>query len=217
MGMTPFSRFCAAADQASPADDPHAACAAAPTYVPREILERPLPLRQGIGNSHETVTTESKEAQAFYDQGLNYLESYVWIEAARSFRQALRSDPNLAMAYLGLSYVESGLDNPPGAKQWLDKAKGAVKGASDGERRRVEIRGKKLDAMEDLKDAARFLAYKKAIDDALAKDLDNPQLWVLRGNAEEAIASGRGQRGGAGSVAFYQAALKLAPYHASDH
>ena len=47
----------------------------------------------GIGNSHEAVTTTSKEAQAFYDQGLNYLESYVWIEASRSFHQALRLDP----------------------------------------------------------------------------------------------------------------------------
>ena len=27
----------------------------------------------------------SKEAQAFYDQGLAYLHSYIWIEAARSF------------------------------------------------------------------------------------------------------------------------------------
>src|SRR6185503_11875106 len=93
-------------------DDPHAACAAPPSYVPAELLSRAVPLRTGIGNSHEEVTTTSKEAQAFYDQGLNYLESYVWIEAARSFHQALRLDPDLGMAYLGLSYVESGLENP---------------------------------------------------------------------------------------------------------
>jgi len=71
--------------------------------VPREILERPLPLRQGIGKVHEAVTTSSPEAQAFYDQGLAYLNSFVWIEAARSFHQALRLDPCLGMAQLGLS------------------------------------------------------------------------------------------------------------------
>ena len=38
----------------------------------------------GRGNSRETVTTKSPEAQAFYNQGLNYLESYVWVEASRS-------------------------------------------------------------------------------------------------------------------------------------
>ncbi len=45
------------------------------------------------------------EAQRFYDQGLAYLHNYVWIEAARSFHQALESDANLALAHVGLSYA----------------------------------------------------------------------------------------------------------------
>ena len=90
-------------------DDPHAACAVAPVYVPAELLERPVPLRTGVGNSREGVTTSSSEAQAFYNQGLNYLESYVWIEASRSFHQALRLDPKLAMADIGLSRVYLGV------------------------------------------------------------------------------------------------------------
>jgi len=64
----------AGADSAAPAqDDPHAACAAPPSYVPADLLERPLPLRKGIGNSRESVTTKSPEAAAYFDQGLNYL------------------------------------------------------------------------------------------------------------------------------------------------
>src|SRR5687767_2346072 len=63
-------------------EDPHAACAEV-GWVPREILERPVPLRDGTGRAHTPVTTSSKEAQAFHDQGLAYLHSYVWIEAAR--------------------------------------------------------------------------------------------------------------------------------------
>src|SRR5262245_19914563 len=198
-------------------EDPHAACAAPPSYVPEGLLERPVPLRPGVGNSHETVTTASPGAQAFYDQGLNYLESYVWIEAARSFHQALRLDPALAMAHLGLSYVQSGLDNPEAAKRSFDKAAAMAAGASDRERRRIEIRRKQLAALENLEDTAKQLAYKKAIDDALAADMENPQLWLLRGNAEESNASGRGQRGGAASVAFYLAVLRLVPDHASAH
>jgi len=198
-------------------DDPHAGCAAPGSYVPEEILERPVRLRTGIGNSHEIVTTSSKQAAAFYDQGLNYLESYVWIEAARSFHQALRLDPNLAMAYVGLSRVHSGLEDPPGAKRFLDKAKQLALSASERELRRIEIREKQLTAMDDLGDLAKYLAYKKAIDDALATDLGDPQLWLLRGNAEESNASGRGQRGGAASVAFYERVLRLVPDHASAH
>lgn len=198
-------------------DDPHAGCAAPPSYVPAELLERSLPLRSGIGNSHESVTTNSKESQAFYDQGLNYLESYVWIEAARSFHQALRLDPNLAMAYLGLSYVYSGLENPQAAKQFLDKARALASGASEREHRRMDIREKQLAAMDDGKDAVLFLAYKKSIDDALAKNLEDAEFWLLRGNAEETNASGRGQRGGAASIAFYERVLALVPDHASAH
>ncbi|MGH9363434.1 MAG: hypothetical protein ACRD2T_16110, partial [Thermoanaerobaculia bacterium] len=196
-------------------DDPHAACAATPSYVPAELIERPLPLRTGIGNSHEPVTTNVKEAQAFYDQGLNYLESYVWIEAARSFHQALRLDPALAMAYVGLSRVHSGLDNPEAAKRFLAKAKELAPGASDRERRRIAIRELQLAAMADLTDAAALLAYRRALDDALRHAFDDPQLWLLRGNAEEATAAGRGQRGGASSVAFYEKVLQLVPDHAT--
>src|SRR5712691_9704554 len=85
-------------------DDPHAACGSV-GWVPREILQRPVALRTGIGNSHDPVTTASKEAQAFYDQGLAHLHSYVWVEAARSFHEALRRDPELAMAHLRLAKV----------------------------------------------------------------------------------------------------------------
>src|SRR5580692_8567786 len=50
--------------------------------VPKDILERPIPRRNGIGDAHDAVSTRSADAQAFYDQGLAYLHDYVWIEAA---------------------------------------------------------------------------------------------------------------------------------------
>ena len=199
------------------ADDPHALCAMAPLDVPPALLERPVPLRKGIGNSHEKVTTRSTSAQAYYDQGLNYLESYVWIEAARSFHAALRSDPDLAMAALGMSRTYSGLDNPAEAKRWFERALALAPKASDWERARIAIRAKQLVAIDAIEDAAAFAAYKKAIDDALANTPDDPQLWLLRGNAEEPTAAGRGQRGTAASVACYERVLALRKDHASAH
>src|ERR1700680_1709482 len=85
--------------------------------IPAELLERPVPLREGIGIAHEVMTTRSDRAQAYCDQGLAYLHSYVWIEAARSFNQALRMDRNLAMAYLGLSYALGELGASEGARE----------------------------------------------------------------------------------------------------
>jgi hypothetical protein len=80
------------------------------------------------------------------------------------------------MAYLGLSYVYSGLDNAAAARQFLEKATALAPGVSERERRRIIIREKQLAAIDDIKDTARFVAYKKTIDDALANDLEDPQL-----------------------------------------
>ncbi len=201
---------------AAQADDPHANCAKM-GWVPQEILERPVALRSGTGNAHERVSTSSGPAQALYDQGLNYLHGYVWIEAARSFRQALRADPGLSMAWLGLSRVYSGLDDPQHARQALAQAEALAAPSSARERRRIALRAKQLEAMADLGDATRHAAYKKAIDEALAVDIDDAELWLVRGNAEEASAAGRGQRGAAASTAFYREALRLAPDSSAAH
>jgi tetratricopeptide (TPR) repeat protein len=208
--------LCAGAVAAAAQDDPHAQCASM-GWVPREVLDRPIPLRPGIGNVNEAVTTPSPEAQAFYDQGMDYLHGYVWIEAARSFRQALRLDPKLALAWIGLSRVYSGLDDPEEAGLALARAQELSAGASPREQRRIALRAKQLEAMSSPDDAVKHGAYKKAIDDALAQDIANPELWLIRGNAEEASAAGRGQRGGTASTAFYLEAMRLAPDNAAAH
>jgi tetratricopeptide (TPR) repeat protein len=131
-------------------DDPHAACAAPAGWVPRAMLSRPVPLREGTGNAREDVTAASAEARAFYIQGLNYLHGYVWIEAARSFHQALRLDPELAMAHVGLSRVYSGLEAPDDAREALGQALARAAKVTPRERRRIAVRAAQLDAMADL-------------------------------------------------------------------
>ena len=78
--------------------------------------------------------TKIAEAQRFYDQGLAYLHSFVWIEAARSFHQALRHDPNLALAHVGLSYAYIELNKPAQAKQAIATRAGA---GAEGRRSRA--------------------------------------------------------------------------------
>src|SRR6185436_13095173 len=98
-----------------------------------------------------------------------------------------------------------------------DEARARAASASPRERRRIELRKTQLDAMDDPASVEKHVAYKKAIDEALAADMDDPELWLLRGNAEEKWASGRGQRGEAASVAFYQQALTLVSDHFAAH
>lgn len=198
-------------------DDSHAACAMSMGWVPREILERPVPLRTGLGNAADEATTASKEAAAYYIQGLNYLHGYVWIEAARSFNEAIRRDPDFALAYWGLSRTYSGLDDHEAAVQAAKRAAALAAKATPREQRRVALRLQQLEAIADLTNTAKFTAYKQAIDKALAADLTDVELWLIRGNAEEPTAAGRGQRGTAASTAFYFEALRRAPDNAAAH
>jgi tetratricopeptide (TPR) repeat protein len=191
----------------------------APITFPAELLERPVTLRAGTGAQTivDPVTTTSKEAQAFYAQGVAYLHGYVFIEAARSFNQALRLDPKLAMAYVGLSRAYAGLNVWQAARAALDQAQVLAAGASKREQRRIELRAKQLAAIADIGNTLKFSEYKKALDDALAAYPQDAELWLLRGNAEEANAAGRGQHGGAASIPYYEHALQLAPDHIAAH
>src|SRR5215469_8242618 len=187
-------------------------------WVPREILQRPLPLREGIGKINDRVTTSSPEAQAFYNQGVAYLHSYVWIEAARSCNQALRSDPKLAMAYICLSRAYSGLEDQAAAQSALQSASSLAGNVSEREQLRIRLRAQQLEAINDIQNSGKHETYKKAIDEVLTKYPEDTELWLLRGNAEEPTAAGRGQRGLVGAVAYYQAVLAIAPDNpAAEH
>ena len=132
-------------------------------WVPQEILERPLTLRRDIGNLHEKVSTSSAQAQALYDQGLNYFSSYVWIEAARSFHQALRADPSLAAAYVGLCDVYVQLQDMTAARVAIEKARSLSSSITETERQRMEIRARLVEFLEDKDNLDKFVAYRKAI------------------------------------------------------
>jgi tetratricopeptide (TPR) repeat protein len=185
--------------------------------VPKDILERPVARRSGVGDAHDAVSTRSAEAQAFYDQGLAYLHDYVWIEAARSFNQALRIDPKLAIAYAGLSYAYTELNAPAVAEHAFAQARALERGASGHDRGHIAVRAAQIAAEHARRDPARLSAYRKAIDEALAANPQDVELWLLRGIAESPDPADRGQGSTASSVTFYERALKLAPNHFAAH
>ncbi len=185
--------------------------------VPREILERPVPLRPGIGTLHEKVATASPEAQAFYDQGLAYLHSYVWIEAVRSFHQALRNDPNLAIAFLGLTDAYIGLQDVSTARAAFLRAQALEKKLGERERLWIAIRARELDYLEDSGLPDKYVAYRQALKDALKQDPNDPWLWIQRGLADEGSPFVHGQAGGVDTLAFYRTAIALAPGNTAAH
>jgi hypothetical protein len=63
------------------------------------------PRLQNLGPHTFPVTTLSRDAQLFMNQGLNLAYGFNHAEAGRSFREAARLDPDCAMAYWGQALV----------------------------------------------------------------------------------------------------------------
>jgi tetratricopeptide (TPR) repeat protein len=180
-----------------------------------QLAVRPVTLRTGIGSAHDALTMSSKDAQTYYDQGLAYLQSYVWVEAARSFNQALRIDQSLAMPHLGLTIAYTELNAAPAAHVELERAKALAR--TEHDRRHVNARALQMAAEDAPADVTKLAAYRVALDAALVALPDDEELWLERGQAESPDPAERGQGSVAGSVRFYQKALTLAPSHFAGH
>ncbi|HJS59035.1 MAG TPA: hypothetical protein VKA01_13110 [Vicinamibacteria bacterium] len=63
------------------------------------------PRLQNLGKHLFPVTTKSKQAQLFINQGVNLAYGFNHAEAARAFKEAARLDPSCAMAYWGQALV----------------------------------------------------------------------------------------------------------------
>ena len=59
------------------------------------------PKLEGLGDLHFPISTNSKEAQEFFDQGLRLVYAFNHAEAYRAFQETSRLDPNCAMSYWG--------------------------------------------------------------------------------------------------------------------
>src|SRR6185369_12412775 len=103
------------------------------------------------------------------------------------------------------------------ARAAVDQAVTLETSAGPRERRRIALRVRQLDAIADLFNLVKITSYKKALDDALTTDPGDVELWLLRGNAEEASAGEHSLHGGASSIGFYEKALRLSPEHLAAH
>lgn len=81
-----------------------------------------LPLIEGLGAHTRKVTTDSPEAQRYFDQGLNFLFGFNHGAAIRSFEEAARLDPECAMAHWGIAlahgpHINFPMVPPPAAER----------------------------------------------------------------------------------------------------
>lgn len=89
--------------QAAKTEVSPAAKAAASAAPPPAALDQPL--IGGLGTRSFKITTASKAAQQYFDQGLRLAWNFNHAEAQRAFQKAQRLDPDCAMCYWGEAYV----------------------------------------------------------------------------------------------------------------
>jgi tetratricopeptide (TPR) repeat protein len=114
------------------------------------------PVLDGIGSAHLAITTQSPEAQRFFDQGLRLTYAFNHQEALRSFKEAARLDPDCAMAYWGWALVLGPNLNLPMVPDVAPQAYKAIQKA-------VSLKGPTTDKEQRLIDA---LAQRYAADPA---------------------------------------------------
>ncbi|HEV8061712.1 MAG TPA: tetratricopeptide repeat protein [Gemmataceae bacterium] len=156
------------------------------------------------------ITTDSPQCQAYFDQGLGYFYSYVWMEAARSFETAAKADPNCPMAWWGLSRA---LERWGKSKQTdaLKKAGELKDRASFREQQLILARMQEKGMVSGVGGAdARKAAAIKTLDTLLAIHDDDEEGWYARAQ----LTGGAGLFGGqVSSVPFYKALLHVNPMH----
>ncbi len=114
------------------------------------------PLYDGLGSYTRKITTDSREAQRYFNQGLAFLHGFNHRAAIRAFQQAAEIDPECAMAHWGVAlacgpHINSMAVPPPAA----------------------ELAWKELELAE--KNAGNTSPVERALIDALAKRYANPQ------------------------------------------
>ena len=121
-----------------------------------DVLPAKEPLYDGLGSYSRKVTTDSPEAQRYFDQGLAFLHGFNHRAAIRAFQQAAELDPECAMAHWGVAlacgpHINSTAVPPPAA----------------------ELAWKELGLAQ--KNAGNASPVERALIDALAKRYANPQ------------------------------------------
>lgn len=87
------------------------------------------PRLEGLGDYQFPVTTTNPDSQFFFNQGLNLTYAFNHSEALRAFKEAVRLDPNNAMAYWGWALVLGPNLNLPMAQDVVSQAYGAIQKA----------------------------------------------------------------------------------------
>ena len=148
----------------------------------------PPVLTTGLGDINHPVSTTNAEAQKFFNQGLAYIYAFNHEEAVRSFKQAAKLDPQLAMAYWGAALALGSnynvqADGPALVEAYtnLQKAIELAPKASEPDRAYIEALAKRYSADLQVDKNKLAVDYKNAMGELSKRypdDLDAATLYA---------------------------------------
>lgn len=140
-------------------------------------FEDPMPLHDrtsGLGTFHREITTSSAKAQAYFDQGIQLLYAFTPPDAARSFREAEKADPECAMCYFGEAWSWGSYLNGPMTADDNPRAYAAIQKAREMEKdRTTPVEQALIEAMSVRYEPTWNADHRRSLDEAYAKAMND--------------------------------------------
>jgi tetratricopeptide (TPR) repeat protein len=198
------------------------------TVVGLDLHAGKEPLYEGLGSYSRKITTDSPEAQRYFDQGLGFLHGFNHNAAIRAFKQAAELDPQCAMAHWGIALASGPHINfalvPPAAAEvaWkeIGLAKENEKNASPVERALINALSKRCANPQPEDRSPLDRAYADAMREVWKEFPNDPDAGVLFAEAmmnlrpwDQWTPEGQPNPGTDEILATLDAVLKLNPKH----
>jgi tetratricopeptide (TPR) repeat protein len=186
------------------------------------------PLYDGLGSYSRKITTDSPEAQRYFDQGLGFLHGFNHRAAIRAFQQAAKLDPECAMAHWGIAlacgpHINFSTVPPPAAElAWkeLELAQKNAENASPVERALIDALAKRYANPQPEDRSGLDRAYADAMREVWKRFPSDPDVGAFFAEAmmdlrpwDQWTPEGKPQPGTDEILATLDAVLKLNPKH----
>jgi tetratricopeptide (TPR) repeat protein len=193
-----------------------------------QIVIAKEPVFEGLGSYKRKITTNSSEAQRYFNQGLAFYHGFNHGAAIRSFQAAVEADPKCAMAHWGVAlacgpHINLPLVPPPAAElAWkeLKLAQENAENASAVERELIEALSHRYANPQPEDRAPLDQAYADAMRKVWEKHSGDPEVGVLFAEAmmdlrpwNQWTPEGQPNPGTEEVLATLEAVLKLNPKH----
>jgi tetratricopeptide (TPR) repeat protein len=120
-----------------------------------------------LGDFEYDISSNVEEAQAYFNQGFQMMYAFTKVDAARSFREAQKADPNCAICYWGEAWAWSSYLNGPMSSSEAPRAYEKIQEALNKSKRNGSKKEKDIIQAFSVRYVENFDADTRAVQDTL--------------------------------------------------